>query len=232
MISHEHKIIFIHIPKCAGSSIEKYFRAKWFSWKEPNYDYLLGWCPKRKIHLQHATAQQMLEMELVDEQTWNSYYKFAFVRNPWDRAYSDYFWLMKDLKVKDIFKNYLLKKGQFKHFLTDPSIKEYRGDHLIPQIDFINVNNSIAVDFIGRFESFQNDFNELKFRLGLEKEMLLHEKQSKKLFSHYSHFYNQRSKKLVAEIYLDDISAFEYKFDDRRKDLGFLKEHLLRFSMI
>ena len=64
MISHQHKIIFIHIPKCAGSSIKDYyFNSPQLDWKTPNYDLLYGWCPKRKIHLQHATSKQLLETD-------------------------------------------------------------------------------------------------------------------------------------------------------------------------
>ena len=66
MISHTHKIIFIHIPKCAGSSVEVYFKNKTFDWTKPSYKNLTGWCPKRKIHLQHATSKQLLELDLID----------------------------------------------------------------------------------------------------------------------------------------------------------------------
>ena len=79
MISHKHKFIFIHIPKCAGSSIRDfYFDTPNLDWKIPNYDLLYGWCPKRKIHLQHATAKQILETDLVSRAVWDNYYKFTF----------------------------------------------------------------------------------------------------------------------------------------------------------
>ena len=107
MISHQHKIIFIHIPKCAGSSIKDYyFNSPQLDWKTPNYDLLYGWCPKRKIHLQHATSKQLLETELISEQVFKTYFKFTFVRNPYDRSYSDYLWVQKDRKIKGSFKDY------------------------------------------------------------------------------------------------------------------------------
>ena len=66
MISHDHKCIFIHIPKTAGSSINKfYFNAKQLDWTTPNYDILYGWCPDRKLHLQHATPIQLLQTGLI-----------------------------------------------------------------------------------------------------------------------------------------------------------------------
>ena len=43
--------------------------------EKANYDFLYGWCPDRRVHMQHVTAKQMLELELVTYQDWNNYYK-------------------------------------------------------------------------------------------------------------------------------------------------------------
>src|SRR5690606_31521690 len=106
--------IFIHIPKCAGSSMRDfYFDTPNLDWRTPNYELLYGWCPKRRIHLQHATPKELIETGLISQEEWNSYFKFAFVRNPWDRAYSDYLWIQKDRRVKGSFFNYLNGIGEF-----------------------------------------------------------------------------------------------------------------------
>ena len=74
MISHKHKLIFIHIPKCGGSSINNfYFNGKGLDWKRPNYNVLYGWCPKHQIHLEHATSKQLVELNLITEEQWNTY---------------------------------------------------------------------------------------------------------------------------------------------------------------
>src|SRR5690606_31345973 len=114
MISHKLKIIFIHIPKCAGSSVKDYyFNKPKLDWRQPNYELLYGWCPKRRIHLQHATPKELIETELIPKEIWDSYFKFAFVRNPWDRAYSDYLWIQKDRNVKGDFKDYIKGLGEY-----------------------------------------------------------------------------------------------------------------------
>ena len=105
MISHKHKCIFIHIPKCAGTSIKYFlFPDENVHWFDANYEVVHGWCPQRKFFMQHATSKQLVETGLISREQWDTYFKFTFVRNPWDRAVSDYFWMMKDRKIKDSFK--------------------------------------------------------------------------------------------------------------------------------
>jgi len=223
MISHEHKIIFIHIPKCAGSSIEVYFKQKPFDWTKPNYKNLTGWCPKRKIHLQHATAKQLLDLDLINLKTWNSYYKFSIVRNPWSKSLSDYLWMNRNYMFKSTFNDYLNSSGRFKDILNDSSIKQYRGDHLMSQKDFISLNGKIVVDKIIRFENIKDEFKELSNKLNLPSELLPHDKKGKKRFSHYSHFYSDNEIELIREKYSNDIDFFNYQFKDKRNELKYPK---------
>ena len=126
MISHKHKCIFIHIPKTAGTSIYSFFYPEVsFHFENPDYERLFGWCPKRKLHMQHATSKQLLETELITEEEWNTYYKFAFVRNPWDRAYSDYMWMQEFTNVKGSFNAYINREKVFKNILNDKSNNKY-----------------------------------------------------------------------------------------------------------
>ena len=217
MISHKHKCIFIHIPKCAGSSITNFFFPDFeFNIFKPNYEVLFGWCPKRKIHLQHATAKQMLETGLVTKEQWNKYYKFTFVRNPWDRAYSDYLWMQKELNVIGSFRDFLMKKGIFYKYLTDDSNIKYRGDHLLRQTDYFDFTGKLKVDFIGRFEDFSNDINEILSALNIDKTFNFYINKSNNRQEHYSKFYNFKNKKCVSKIYEKDISLLNYKFDEKK----------------
>ncbi len=224
MISHENKLIFIHIPKTAGSSINRfYFDAKVLDWRVPNYNILYGWCPKRRIHLQHATPAQLLETGLVSPQQWSSYFKFTFVRNPWDRAYSDYLWIMEDRKVQGSFKQYITKSGAFKKVLSDKSDKSYRGDHLLPQLTYLNTSGQSDFDFVGRFEDFDNEISAINKALGVERSFDIHEKRSINKLEHYSLFYNLRKRKLVEKYYTEDIEQLNYKFVDRKTGFSKLK---------
>lgn len=225
MISHKHKCIFIHIPKTAGTSINTFFVDKnTLDWQKPDYNILYGWCPKRHIHLQHATSKQLIETELISEEQWKTYFKFTFVRNPWDRAYSDYFWIMKDRNVSGSFNDYLLKERGFKNILSDHSTMSYRGDHIIPQTDFFDFHGLYKPDFIGKFENFSIDIKIVLERLGLNEEFKLHENKQTKPSKHYSEFYTKSNKKLIDSIYSKDIELLNYTFEDKKSILSKLKD--------
>ena len=224
MICHKRKLIFIHIPKCAGSSINHYyFNTKNISWKIPNYDVLYGWCPKRKIHMQHATSQQLLETDLISEENWNDYFKFTFVRNPWDRAYSDYLWIMNDRNVKGSFKDFLTKSGPFFEVLNNNNSMNFRGDHLIPQTDFFNLSGEFSLNFIGRFETLQKDILKINTELNINKQFNFHDKKNLNRYSHYSHFYSKSRKKIVNMNYKKDIEILKYQFEEEKRGLKKLK---------
>ncbi|HLV40541.1 sulfotransferase family 2 domain-containing protein [Xanthomarina sp.] len=225
MISHKHKFIFIHIPKCAGSSIRDfYFDTPKLDWRQPNYELLYGWCPERRIHLQHATPKELIETNLIQKDVWDEYFKFAFVRNPWGRAYSDYKWIMLDSKVKDSFKNFIQKKGAFEKLLNDKSVKEYRGDHLRPQIEYFG-DKDYPLDFIGRFENLQEDINKINDILNIAHSFNVHSKNNtKNKLSHYSKFYTDSNKKIIDNVYLEDIVALNYRFEDFRSGFDKFKK--------
>ena len=226
MISHQYKCIFIHIPKTAGSSVNKFlFNEKFLDWQKPNYEILYGWCPVRKIHLQHATPDQLLNLELISEDHWQDYYKFIFVRNPWDRAYSDYLWMKKDRNINGSFRDYILKKNNFEKVLTDRSFKEYRGDHLYSQSHFLMPHKK-DFNYIGTFENFNTDIQKICEALNLKWNTQLHEKKNSNRKSHYSLFYNRSKKKLVDSIYSDDLKNLGYSYTEKKVGFDKLKNYL------
>lgn len=217
MINHKHQIIFIHIPKCAGTSISNLlFQTDKLKWKEPYYDIHYGWCPKRKIHMQHATPHQLLELGLLDESTWNNYFKFTVVRNPWSRAESGYRWIRSTRKIRDSFENYITASGKYKTILTDNSNKRYRGDHLNKQTDYLNLKGVNDIDRVLRFENFQNDMKSLLQNLELSHLQIPYAKKGKRKKKHYSLFYNEEKKALIEKYYKDDIDQLDYEFIDKR----------------
>jgi len=232
VICHENKFIFIHIPKCAGSSIETFFGAKPFDWRTPDYDHLTGWCPERKIHLQHATARQLRELGLVSGQAWEEYFKFTIVRNPWARALSDYLWLQRNRGIRDSFLKFIRGEGAYSEALSRSGVPGYRGDHLVSQYDYTHIDGSLALDFVGRFENLAEDFSRICRTLGRDSQALPHKKKGRREFEHYSHFYSARRRRVVAETYRNDIAAFNYAFEDRKKQLPWNKRLAIELASL
>lgn len=232
MIDHKNQIIFIHIPKCAGSSIEYFFGVKPFDWQTPNYETLTGWCGKRKIHLHHATPKELLETNLIDETTWNTYTKFTVVRNPWDRALSDYVWLNRFNTINCSFKDFLLKRGKLSKILTDKEDKSYRGDHLYPQVDFLKIEDELVIDSVIRFENLRTELQHFLKPLKINGKALPHDKKSKKHFKHYSHFFRDHEIELVENLYKDDIRFLNYKFEDQRHQLSDFQKKFINLKKI
>ncbi|MDN3595043.1 sulfotransferase family 2 domain-containing protein [Zunongwangia endophytica] len=220
MISHKHKCIFIHISKCAGSSIETAFGIDVSNNSESNNSNLFGWNEELKMHLQHATPEELIQNNLLSSHEWNNYYKFIIVRNPWDRLYSDYCWLSKEQNINDSFFNYINATGKFSKVLNCKNIL-YRGDHLKSQINYFCLDNQkIDYDQVIFFEQIQNGLEKVCRDLELPSSFFSKKvNMGKKKKNHYSFFYNQRRKDIVKEKFKNDIEFLNYFFEDRKDGL-------------
>lgn len=134
------------------------------------------------------------------QRIWNEYFKFTFVRNPWDRLVSFYcYW---DLR------NHFEHGSNFEDFVID--VLQQRSDKSCPSCVECLVDPE-CFDFIGRFENLQEDFNYVCDQIGAEKCTLPHIHKMKR--THYSHYYGNELRELVAKKYHDDIEYFGYEFE-------------------
>ncbi len=223
MISHKYKCIFVHIPKTAGQSIEHFFlKLHGLTW-EKRAPLLLRYNPDPKKgpeSLAHLTAEEYVKYGYVTQKQFDEYFKFAFVRNPWDRLLSEYH-----------YRNYH-KHYTFTEFVTHglPQADNYsdRYRHIMPQSDFIyDDNDKLIVDFVGRFENLQKDFRLILKKLNLPPSDLPHVNKSKgKRFFCFTKIFNfitpkRRREKyyykepidLINLLYSRDIQNFGYKFN-------------------
>lgn len=196
MIIHEHKAIFVHIPKTAGTSIECLFGINVSDDITLNQNTFTGWDGYKQMYIQHCSIQQILDWSMMDL---SNYFSFTFVRNPWDRIVSDYlfFKIRSDMSLKE----FIVKEG-----VSDPT-------HVLPQMYFIKKRNGeIGLDFIGRFENLQCDFNTVCDKIGIERQTLPH--MLKKQRKHYSFYYDDETVELIAKKYKEDIEYFGYEFEN------------------
>ena len=234
MISHDYKCIFIHIPKAAGQSIENVFLTSLgLDWN--NREKLLlksNTDPdKGPPRLAHLTAEEYVRCNYISSELFDSYFKFTFVRNPWARIVSEYKYRYS--KQYD-FNTFLYEKfPQVGDDCYEKFTAKYR--HIIPQYDFLfDRNGKQLVDFIGRFENIQEDFNLICQKTNIPQQILPHKNKSSASLSEkiinkikpdffkvktqkkikYTEYYDQKSRNYVAKLYNKDIETFKYQFED------------------
>lgn len=117
---------------------------------------------RRIRHGLHAARNPRNKLTVTREQ-YDSYFKFAFVRDPWARAFSWYQNVSRDVHHQKAMG------------ITGPlSLREFlerysgRGE-LKPQIYWMkNFSGSIPLDFIGHFETLEKDFRDVCRMMGSE----------------------------------------------------------------
>lgn len=179
MINHEHKFIFIHIPKCAGMSIGRTL-----------YE-LIGKDPKtyEGFRIHH---------DEFDEKIWKEYFVFTFTRNSHDRLYSQYryrdFLFKHDFEyasrnMKELYEEHFNCKVDKDYQGTIDQISDYYGEfvHLPSQKDFLKgeysnkIDKRPYIDFYGKYETLQQDFDYVCEKIGFPKTKLPHTNKSANL---------------------------------------------------
>jgi len=198
-ISHEHKCIFVHIPKAAGTSVKMALNL-----------------PGRG----HPPWQYFTE-NFPEE--WNSYIKFTVVRNPWDRVVSAYcyakmensFWHSNAAGLHPDYN--FLKDKTFAQCCTalaeDRASLTHESWH--PQYLWVSKVDAsrkplCMVDRVLRCESLGKDFSALCTILGAGPVTLPHINTSERKF--YKKYYSARTRKLIARLYAADIQLFAYSY--------------------
>lgn len=220
MISREYRCIYIHIPKTAGTSIETGFGAYRRERKRGAQDHRSirnlnesVWPPSRGAYSLEDWAKyinQRIKARIhgfdgVTSDQMDTYFKFAFVRNPWGRVHSWYRNVMRDEQHRKELS-----------IPADISFPDFVSNHLDvwalrSQLSWVvNEKGDIAVDYIGRFESLEDDYRTICAKVGKPADslpkMLYHDTVS------YRNAYDSASKVLVAEKYAEEISRLGYLF--------------------
>lgn len=192
MISHKHQYIFIHIPKCGGTSVESCL-LNFEGVKRPKRLSLLPQKTKDEYHLNSGVKGHAFLKE-IDLTLKEKYFAFTFVRNPFDKIVSEYLW---DPQFNNL---------TFVKFLQTQAKWQIR--HSNTQYEFIDEH----IDFIGKFENLQQDFNVACDQIGIQQQDLPHRNKTKR--KHYTQYYNNETRKIVAELHAKDLEYFGYKFGD------------------
>ena len=211
---HDNKIIYILIPKVGCTTIRHFLslvRGKEWVIDENNEAHPV-WI---------GSGPGFDEVSLKDFKDYPDYFKFAFVRNPLDRLVSCYF--EKVVKVQTMPDNSGVEDGMYKCFRVYPydfrtmSFSDFASFvfslplanmdvHFRPQYTFLPEDLN-TLDFIGRFENFNQDLNIIKEKLNISHE---HKHLYKSKHDHYMNYYDSDLKKKAQKVYEADIELFGY----------------------
>ncbi len=203
MISHQHQCIFIHLRRTAGNSIELALGGLELLdadgqptqvWDNQLHRGKTPFKIDRRGHYIHSTAREVAEAFPVE---FASYFRFSIVRNPWDQMVSHYLRSHSDDPDAVHFKEWLSRFD--------------KPEGTVPRSSLYDEDGRCLVDFIGRFESLQQDFDGICDRLGTPRKPLPRTNAVAK--RDYRSYFDDESVRFVEEIFGEDIDRFGYQFD-------------------
>jgi hypothetical protein len=192
MICHDNKFIFVRVAKTASSSIVSSLFPNYKRLKKINTK-VIKWTDQDENHYPLSKVKEVARPEI-----YNSYFKFGFVRNPWDRVVSSYHYMLRFGSIQEMsIKNFL------EYISNTPVEHKY-----LSQYNYIN-----GCDFVGKFENLQKDFDIICDKIRIPKRIVGHLKKTKNR-KHYTEYYDNETTDLVAKKYAKDIEHFNYRFGE------------------
>jgi hypothetical protein len=220
MIFFKKKIIFIHIPRCGGTSIEQNLWKnefnKNFTFKESDENHLLqGFIDQYRNKYQYDGLQHLTlsNINKIYPKETKNFFKFTFIRNPFSRIASAYAGIMtfrKDLR------NFLVlyKDTSFKKFLE--LIQKNSHTHWMPMSNFFKDEE---INFVGRFENYNEDLNRLEkiVQINLIKENFSGELNFSEKFNYLDFYKDKNNIDTVYKLFKEDFNRFNYDYYDFEK---------------
>ncbi len=208
MICREHNIVFVHIPKTGGTTVEKMMFPNHSFSTDPDYSTLYGW-DDRVGWLNHLTMEQM--REVCPYRELNEPVVFTIVRNPWDRLVSEYHWKCASSGLQIPFGEFvrLLYLGE-----TEAIKKWYRAtigfdQHIRPQSSYLSPSSEGVVKIL-RFENFADEVMQMLRQCGIDGELPPRLRAS--VHAHYTDYYNRCTVDMVGSLYREDRERFGYRY--------------------
>jgi len=216
-INHDLKAIFIHVHKTGGTYISymlnKYYGFKNYYLRRPDHD---TFCLNKKkttkyinyenrIHgvlIYYKTSKYINKKMNMTPEKWDNYYKFCFIRNPYDKIISAW----NHINRYNIpFKNYL-------NLINKCNDVEYIHMFLPQTRNIINEKGKININYIGKFENLENDLTHILKNIGIKK--IIHDvnkKMNKRDHLDFYKYYDQESLNIVNNLLKEDFDNLDYE---------------------
>ena len=245
-INHELKAIYIHVPKCGGLSVQLLldkhygFKTAYFT-HENHSDYVLdkgdeqqvintgqekvqGFLRINKMGILRyfESSETHSEKATISPEQWKTYYKFTFVRNPYDRLVSAWKYIDKLIEKTTNETNETKDRPSFKDFCKHPSwCDEYAFFHafISQREQLLNTKGELNLQFIGNFENLNEDFIKVLMNLGVtkfkHKSFLINDVRVNKIATDtnstsYPDLYTDELITLTNTYFADDFKEFKF----------------------
>ena len=193
MVHHDYKLVFIHLTKCAGSSIVR------------TLDFHPVDGPGGGHHAEASYIKQV-----VGDKIWNEYFKFTVVRNPYSKMVSLYRYASPTYLPGSTFSEFIKCWG-------NGGFQEIGPDH--SYLPYLDEN----IDFVGKLEDgLQNILDLVCDKVSIPRVEVLHVNKTfddrqcgcLESYSHYTEYYDDETREIVAKGFKDELVKFNYQFGD------------------
>jgi hypothetical protein len=211
-ISYSHRFVFVHVYRVGGQSMRAALRPYCHVPEPPRLARVPGvrkLTGRRSIYALrehnhgHIRAREL--REALPPDVFDGFFKFAFVRNPWDWQLSIYHFVRQLTEHPD--------HAFFQTFQRFEDYLDWRVHTAGPELqsEFVtDESGELLVDFLGRYESLAEDFARVCERVGIDAP-LPHRNAS--VHGDFRDYYTPATEALVREAYAEDVERFGYRFD-------------------
>ena len=211
IISHRHRFIFAAVPKTGTHSVRQALREQLGDEDVEQVglfvDKRFPWEDLAAIRHGHLSLRQV--RPYLGEEVFSGYFKFAFVRNPFDRFVSYCAFMLRggddfQRRPRDMMRHFLFEEPPEGHVLFQPQASLLVGED----------GETLLTDMVGRVENMQGAYDAICARLGIANRPLDRVNGSQR--GDYRPYYDQTLIDGVAARYAQDLDLFGYSFEGLR----------------
>ena len=206
ILSHPHRFVFIQIGKTGTTTLRSILE---------KYGETFPLSPE-EFALYHRNIPAVFARKKLSTDVWDHYFKFSVVRNPWDWVISNLAYNRDKLPFTTRFHpRRKVTPEQILELKTFFRQEYHRGitwsDTITQKCRLSDRKGNLLVDYVARLEQIQEDFDEICEKTFLPRTRLPRLNKTRR--KPYRYYYTDETRKIVEDIYHDDITAFHYSFD-------------------